>query len=362
MRHGKSSPSINSTLTSLLTTYHELNSQSIDELTSEPSALEFMRYVYQNRPFIVRGGAKGWKATRRWGKEYLREVVGEMSVRVAVTPEGNADSVIPYPNPTSNTLIFVKPHETDEPFSRFLDYLTTQELTGDKSSEVKYAQTRMPYPPPPCSLLANDLFTTTSCRKASDAPIENDNLRDEYSPLFADVSRDIPWARIALQRSPEAINLWIGNSRSVTALHKDNYENIYVQVVGKKHFVLLPPIEYPCVGERGLQMGTYVRDGDDNKSGGGNADEDREGNGKGKKGGEKGKWDVRLDEGEEAGEIPFATYDPDHPDVRPTPFSHLSRPSRVTLEEGDMLYLPALWYDKFVGVCYMVGLNWTVLD
>ena len=87
---------------------------------------------------------------------------------------------------------------------------------------------------------------------------ENDNLRNEYATLFSHVEKDIPWARIALQEEPEAINLWIGNSRSVTALHKDNYENIYVQIRGEKHFTLLPPLTYACVAERGLAPASYV--------------------------------------------------------------------------------------------------------
>jgi hypothetical protein len=88
--------------------------------------------------------------------------------------------------------------------------------------------------------------------------LENDNLRNEYATLFSHVEKDIPWARIALQASPEAINLWIGNSRSVTALHKDNYENVYVQIIGEKHFCLLPPVAYACVAERELRPASYV--------------------------------------------------------------------------------------------------------
>jgi len=91
-----------------------------------------------------------------------------------------------------------------------------------------------------------------------DFPPENDNLRDEYSALYDDVEADIAWARVALEQEPDAINLWIGNSRSVTALHRDNYENVYCQIMGSKHFVLLPPIAMPCVNEQMLQPATYA--------------------------------------------------------------------------------------------------------
>lgn len=64
--------------------------------------------------------------------------------------------------------------------------------------------------------------------------LENDNLREEYSKLYEDVDEDIPWARIALGRRVEAVNLWIGNSRTTTCLHRDNYENVFCQVIGKK--------------------------------------------------------------------------------------------------------------------------------
>lgn len=109
----------------------------------------------------------------------------------------------------------------------------------------------------------------------------------------------------------------------MTALHKDNYENIYVQVQGEKHFVLLPPHCYPCVNEKPLRPGTYSRDSGDGLR-------------------------LVLDAGEGGQEseiepVPFATWDPDYPDDNATPYSGLAEPMRVTLEQGDMLYLPAMW-------------------
>ena len=75
-------------LKNLIVAYHELNSPIIDEFNSEPSPLEFMRYVARNRPFVVRGGAVDWPATRRWSAGYLLNVMGSSNVNVAITPTG----------------------------------------------------------------------------------------------------------------------------------------------------------------------------------------------------------------------------------------------------------------------------------
>lgn len=72
----------------LLTTYNDLNSSTIEELSEAPSALEFMRYVARNRPFVIRGGCSDWKATQRWSASYLRKVLQHEKINVAVTPNG----------------------------------------------------------------------------------------------------------------------------------------------------------------------------------------------------------------------------------------------------------------------------------
>lgn len=159
---------------------------------------------------------------------------------------------------------------------------------------------------------------------------ENDNLRNEYATLFAHVEKDISWARVALQQQPDAINLWIGNSLSTTALHKDNYENIYVQILGQKHFILLPPLAYACVDERKLPPASFVRTPDRS-------------------------FEIKREEGDW---VPFATWDPDLPEDEGngTEYSQYARPVRVTLEEGDLLYLPALWYHKVSQSCSEEGI------
>ena len=72
----------------LLSSYHELNVDFVDELVDPPSPLQFMRYVAANRPFIVRKGISHWPALSKWNSKYLREMMGSTSVEVAVTPLG----------------------------------------------------------------------------------------------------------------------------------------------------------------------------------------------------------------------------------------------------------------------------------
>ena len=72
----------------LIVTYNELNSSIIEELDEEPSALEFMRFVARNTPFVVRGAASGWKATQTWTAKSLEEHLQNETVNVAVTPAG----------------------------------------------------------------------------------------------------------------------------------------------------------------------------------------------------------------------------------------------------------------------------------
>ncbi|KAM0251037.1 hypothetical protein ACHAP5_001917 [Fusarium lateritium] len=295
---------------SLISTFNELNGNLIDELHEEPSPLEFMRYVARNTPFVVRGGASSWKACQQWNSAYLLSTLKGQSVNVAVTPHGNAD--MPTIPPGEDSLVFAKPHYEDQPFEELLEFVVRQETDFDfpPDDEVRYAQTRK-------------LDSAYHRGKVLKGILENDNLREEYISLFSDVQKDIPFARIALDKSPDAVNLWIGNSKSVTAMHKDNYENIYVQVLGRKHFVLLPSLCHPCVNEQPLRPATYKR---------------RE-NG----------MDLEMDSDDEA--VPFAIWDPDRPEENATRFSHLARPLRVTLNPGDMLYLPAMWYHKVMQSC-----------
>ncbi|KAJ2974605.1 hypothetical protein NUW58_g8607 [Xylaria curta] len=285
----------------LLTTYNELNSSRIEELNEEPSPLEFMRYVARNIP--LRGAAR----------------------RAGLDCYANVGCGVPTLNPDRQQngeghTVFAKPHEEDQEFGEFLEYVMRQEKMSSAGAEYQARRGD-----------ESNAWVPRRCTLGCDVMLKNDNLRHEYISLFSQVEKSIAFARIALDRDPDAINMWIGNSRSVTALHRDNYENIYVQIAGRKHFVLLPPLFQPCVNEQDLDPATYIRLQSETRHG-----ETGEG------------LVLRMDEtvnenGDGPSKVPFATWDPDTPEVHATPYSYLAEPMRVSLEPGDMLYLPAMW-------------------
>lgn len=134
----------------------------------------------------------------------------------------------------------------------------------------------------------------------------------EFGPLASDVDSHIPWASEALQKLPDATNLWIGNESSISAMHKDNYENIYCQVAGRKMFALISPFESICVGEASLQSATYVPSVL-----------------------HKGKFKIKPDDPEET--VPFwPTVDPDSPPSAAGSWWEYCRPLHVELDPGDV--------------------------
>eukprot|EP01111_Echinosteliopsis_oligospora_P012917 TRINITY_DN4505_c0_g1_i1.p1 TRINITY_DN4505_c0_g1~~TRINITY_DN4505_c0_g1_i1.p1 ORF type:complete len:277 (+),score=57.40 TRINITY_DN4505_c0_g1_i1:28-858(+) len=247
----------------------------IDRITL-PTPLEFYReYVSQNRPVIITGGFDNWKALQAWTNDYLRKKVGDTEVSVAVTPNGRADAI--------DGDYFTKPCEKRMKFNQFMDII---EHKGD-SNAVHYIQH------------------------------QNANFTDEYQLLWDDIDqKNLNWAEEAFGNKPDAVNIWIGTNDSVTALHKDHYENIYCVISGEKIFTLLPPTDLPYLYEREYPCATYHESSKD-------------------------LFEVKPDE--PVTKIPWISVDPDYPNLEKHPLFSRAKPVRCVVGPGEMLYLPSLY-------------------
>lgn len=58
---------------------------------------------------------------------------------------------------------------------------------------------------------------------------QNSNMTEYFPELLDDIdAAGLPLGNNAFGACPEAINIWIGDERSTSSLHKDHFENLYV--------------------------------------------------------------------------------------------------------------------------------------
>ncbi|RMZ53402.1 hypothetical protein APUTEX25_004890, partial [Auxenochlorella protothecoides] len=162
----------------------------------------------------ARGAVSEWPALALWNEEYLIRALGPTPLTMATTPNGRADALVPGPDgsaldPDTGNPVFALPMESKVDVATFYQCLRRR----DGASPVPYLQ------------------------------YQNSSLSVEAPQLLVDVAPELGWASEAFGNQPEAVNLWVGDERSVTSWHRDPYENMYVVVNGAKRFHLLAPAD-----------------------------------------------------------------------------------------------------------------------
>ncbi|OCB90872.1 hypothetical protein A7U60_g1896 [Sanghuangporus baumii] len=293
--------------------YQELNGSYIETLYN-PSAIDFLRAVRIGRPVIIKGTLffnTGFRTSAHdnWTDEYLIGKMEEIPISVAVTPDGNADAIVLN---SDGLRYFVEPHVERIGMRELLRILSRKTPDQDHNesapTEVYYLQSQN-----------GNLYA-----------LQDAESHCEFDPLRTDVPKDVSWATEALGISPDAVNIWIGDERSVTSIHSDPYENIYTVVRGEKRFTLFPPTEGWLLRERMYPHAKYTRQSSDSP-------------------------------------LVLTPSPPSIPPVRwssvidPTDPQNLppeARPLHITVQAGDTLYLPVGWWHHVQQKAVTIALNW----
>lgn len=319
------------------------------EAVSPPSAVAFAKHVGSNTPFIVRNFVSQWSTEAwsspsvtekpsfetgerieretcpKWSNTFLLDVMRGTEVSVAVTMDGRADAVVSHPSSTNTSEKDPDELRTEEEENEERVFTTPHTATLPFSTAVRY--------------LLDKQRHFVSSPISSHHPIiylqaQNDCLRAEY-PLLQQhlplAQLHPPWITEVLGAEPEAINLWIGTRHSVSTLHSDPYENVYVVLRGRKTFWLAPPGEAWWYCKRRFRTAQWQP-------------QPREGH-------EAARTEVpvvQLIKDEPPTKIPW--YPVPHPEhipedtlARYSRLLHRPKPYKVTVEAGDMLYLPRGW-------------------
>lgn len=131
----------------------------------------------------------------------------------------------------------------------------------------------------------------------------------------------------------------LGDTRAITSMHKDPYENMFLVISGYKDFILIPPTDVHLVPRKKVDSAVYESN-------------------------DEGTFKIRPLFN---GEIKFGTFlvfflinfllddrtpidiewvsvDPLNPDLKKYPNYKKANVLKVRINAGDILYLPSLWY------------------
>lgn len=309
--------------------------QSVPVLDN-PDPIAFLRAVCAYHPVIIRGAIDHWDALHRWNSSYLVDILGDRTVAVNLTPDGHGDCV-----KYVDTSWLHLDLEVDASSQSSNEQPTTSNTPTDANNMEPY----FVYPAE-SDMRLSSFFDLLEDRDRSIVPYlsqQNDNVRTSMPELLRDIDSSLLLANAAFDAlEPEAINLWIGDERSVSSLHKDHFENMYAVVSGEKTFTLFPPTDAAFLPEGEFPTLRYCLAEDD------------------------GEPSMRLGLSSAGCDFPtlrWIHYDPDadcphHRGSTPVLSSQFAHPLRCTLSAGEVLYIPAMWYHRVSQTCHTVAVNY----
>jgi hypothetical protein len=165
------------------------------------------RYVLGGRPVVLTDVAQDWPAMRRWSPAYLTEHFGRLDVDVQVGRDG--DALFEQRKTVLRQRMKV---------STFVDRVVRGGATNDHY------------------LTANDEMLR----------------RPEFLPLLQDIGKMPPLCDPALLHT--AASFWFGPAGTRTPLHHDTLMLFHTQVLGRKRWRFVSPLQTPLLYNR---MGVY---------------------------------------------------------------------------------------------------------
>jgi hypothetical protein len=194
---------INRKYASVMENLQKLRELAPDYQTVEKRAYlgrdEFMqRYCIGNRPVVLTGLAADWPALKRWSPQFLKEQFGDVVVEIQAGRNNDPD----YERNKLN-------HRTSITMADLVDKVTTVGAS-------------------------NDFYLTAN----------NEALRrPELAPLLRDIGSlpdVVDRSRLASESS-----FWFGPAGTITPLHHDTIMLFHTQVVGRKRWRFISPLDTP---------------------------------------------------------------------------------------------------------------------
>ena len=363
------------------------------------STLEFCRdFVGRSRPCILRDTSTSTSALAvpslpRWTVDDIQKICGdELEITVNVTPDGHGDAIRTIVARKSgedyikcsdidgirHEQVFLLPEERRMQMSSFVRALRAKGLEtpssvvenaghhhGDDAAHwhelnqldaeglpMLFGTTRITHAGHTAVTLDRSSQSSTAIGDDNVFyySLQNDCLRSECTallrPLQASAAPLLHWAEQAFGTGPpDAVNIWIGDERAHSSLHKDPYENLFYVASGEKIFTLYPPSDAAFLPIVAMPTRRFVSRSSEDDEGG------------------LPSWHIVEEYQDHDDNVGNCI---DHPCVKTTPWIYASQgsapeylhPLTVRVKAGDVLYLPSLWFHAVSQSQETVAVNW----
>jgi len=210
------------------------------QLTMTLSTANEQDFVYPHVPCIIKNAIESEKGGHlKLGLDDIVDLVGgDAKLTVDVTPDGHGDCARCVRTgdddgeDSGSRMMFVKPHERKTTLSDFRHHLRKQEssnaINSAEDTDINglsvLQKDSAPDHDPSSTELSADLNRVEN--KVVYYSRQNDCLRTEMNKLFSTkiFPSSLGFAEECFNTGPpDAVNLWIGNQRSVSAMHKVRY-------------------------------------------------------------------------------------------------------------------------------------------
>lgn len=264
----------------------------------------FIDYLQISKPVIISNAISHWNASMKWTNDFLRRKYGNKSVHIKLSPsteyegiesadlwdQGNGSFRIPdfvlarLPFPD---LVVPRPATANMKFS---DYIDLMEGIGNGS-----------------------IVNASAYLEYSSIPNYFPDLRDDIT--------EMPFlhGHLAFQH----LNIWLSDGNTVGKLHFDPFDNFLCMIDGKKELTIFEPHDNTRLYEAHIPETKFSVDMNDMKN-----------------------LTFRRDIRKQSTSMVMSPFDITKPDFERFPLFKETAPLNCTIEEGEVLFMPAFWWHE----------------
>ncbi|XP_074660772.1 jmjC domain-containing protein E-like [Tubulanus polymorphus] len=269
----------------------------VDEINGDSF---FLDYLSKSKPFVVRRATSRWPAHEKWTTDFFLRRYGAKNIHVKMAPLGEFEGV-------ENATVW--------------DDFETFEVPSVVRSKLKYPDTVV-VRPASVDMNVSEFLTIISDSSRLNvnvsAYLEYTSLADYFSELRDDIS-EMPFVE-GVGMKLKHTNIWLSNGKTLGKLHFDPFDNFLCQISGRKESILFEPHENRELYEAHIQEAmlkynatsqTFIRRGlSDSTS------------------------------------LVMSPVDINKPDFKKFPLFMNAVPLNCTIDEGDVLFMPAFWWHE----------------